>query len=378
MQLPSHINRFLEWLEDELITVLAVVIVVNGIVWVNAADTRDMFLGLAVTPSPETIFLYTPDGGESWEAGTEYTISYIAGSGIDSVKIELQRSTGGSWETIADPVAVTANEEEGYDWTVTSPATVSAKIRVSSTADAAVYGESTGVFTITAEGESVLPGGGGGGAPIPAVEQPTQPSVPEEGRLSADGWWAPESYRAKLLRRSYNVQLNPGVETTLSVIALNVGNAVWYNYGRFQTKLGVVGDRHSMLATAQWEKFDRVAILDKTTTGGNELRPGQLGRFNLTIKAPLQPGVYTETFALLTEHITWFPGTEVTVRVTSGQSRVVPRSSTLADQVTPSTDGTPTTSPAPQPRVITPKSESTGFLGWLSRVWSTVTNLFTK
>jgi len=78
---------------------------------------------------PHTLSLLSPDGGESWEAGTVQAISW-AGSPEDgpdpgTVSLEWSRD-GGPWE----PIASDQPNDGHYDWLLPKVATSSARVRV--------------------------------------------------------------------------------------------------------------------------------------------------------------------------------------------------------------------------------------------------------
>jgi FlgD Ig-like domain/FG-GAP-like repeat len=79
--------------------------------------------------SPSTspaLTLVQPTGGELWPVGSERTISWTRSPGWgDGVSIEVSRDGGANWELIAHDLI-----RESWVWTVTPPATNSARIRV--------------------------------------------------------------------------------------------------------------------------------------------------------------------------------------------------------------------------------------------------------
>lgn len=157
-------KTILEILEKELVTILAFLIVATGIFFVRAQD-KDITVYLTVYPVGGSVTVTSPNGEETWTVNTSETITWTTLGSIDDVKIELQRTTGGSWETL---IASTTNDGS-YSWPVTTPATSQALIKISKVGDDAVNDVSDAVFTIRSSGE-----GGGGGFFYP-IEQPTPP-----------------------------------------------------------------------------------------------------------------------------------------------------------------------------------------------------------
>jgi hypothetical protein len=154
--------RKFTWLKEELVTVLAILIVGTGVFWASA-DTGITNVGLTVIPSGGAITVTAPDGGESWTVGTSQNITWTTLGPITDVKIELQREVAGSWEEI---VASTTNDGT-YPWTATIPTTTTATVRISKVGDGTVNDTSDATFSIVAADS----GGGGGGAVIsyPAI-----------------------------------------------------------------------------------------------------------------------------------------------------------------------------------------------------------------
>ncbi|OGB74308.1 hypothetical protein A2V68_00930 [candidate division Kazan bacterium RBG_13_50_9] len=160
-------------LEEELLTVLAVCIVALGVLWARAESDASITAFIMVYPAEGMIEVTQPNGGETWDVGSNYNITWNSWGPVNNVKIELQRSVGGSWEEIVD-----SSEDDGsYPWVVTSPATTTAIVRVSKVGDDTVNDESSGIFTIRA----VTSGGGGGGGgtvyypPLPRGEEVLPP-----------------------------------------------------------------------------------------------------------------------------------------------------------------------------------------------------------
>jgi len=93
--------------------------------------------------APGSITVVSPNGGENWRSGQKRTIQWTSSGVTGPVRIDLARDGVNYTETIA---ASTTND--GVDrWTVTGPATSTARIRVC-TVNLAVCDGSNGVFRI--------------------------------------------------------------------------------------------------------------------------------------------------------------------------------------------------------------------------------------
>ena len=93
-------------------------------------------------PPPASVTVLSPNGGESWAAGSTQSITWSA-SNVAGVKIEYSSDNGANWSTLAASVAASP-----YAWTVPSAATTAAKIRISDAANAAVSDTSNAGFSI--------------------------------------------------------------------------------------------------------------------------------------------------------------------------------------------------------------------------------------
>jgi hypothetical protein len=91
-----------------------------------------------------SVTVIAPNGGETWTIGTSNAILWTTSWTGGNVKIEVSRSGGTSWAAI---VSSTPNDGV-YNWTVTYPATGTARIRVSNVGDPAVADMSNANFTI--------------------------------------------------------------------------------------------------------------------------------------------------------------------------------------------------------------------------------------
>ncbi|MFZ5433932.1 MAG: trypsin-like serine peptidase, partial [Calditrichota bacterium] len=108
--------------------------------------------------SVASITVTAPNGGETILVDDSYNITWTSQNISENVKIEINRSySGGTWETI---VASTANDGS-YAWTVTSPTTTAARVRISGVTQTTVTDISNANFTIAARSITVTAPNGG-------------------------------------------------------------------------------------------------------------------------------------------------------------------------------------------------------------------------
>jgi uncharacterized delta-60 repeat protein len=102
-----------------------------------------------ITPPP-TLTVTSPNGGESWMAGTSQEITWTSAGGVGNVNIDFSINSGSSWNLMA---MNTANDGT-YLWTVPEAISDTCLVRVQET-DGWPSDQSDAVFTIAEPAESV-------------------------------------------------------------------------------------------------------------------------------------------------------------------------------------------------------------------------------
>ena len=130
------------------------------------------------------------------------------------------------------------------------------------------------------------------------------------GELDID----PDHYQAQLINRSSDLKLNSEQQSIASVTFKNVGNASWFNKDKTNygfVKLGTANptDRVSSFICDNWLSSNRVIGTEFVIAPNEQLTLG------FSIIAPTTPGVYYESFKLVSEHLTWF-GPIITWKIT--------------------------------------------------------------
>lgn len=124
-------------------------------------------------------------------------------------------------------------------------------------------------------------------------------------------------YEATLVNKgSLIIDKGGQVTGSLWVEFLNSGSKAWYSNGidsrqTASVRLGTESprDRNSIIATPDWFLPNRPLAVPR------EVPPGETVFLNFPFSAPQTPGVYQETFRLVSEFVTWF-GPTVTWEVT--------------------------------------------------------------
>jgi hypothetical protein len=111
----------------------------------HMAVIKDFLIpGGASTPS---ITVMSPNGGESWVAGSFRSITWNA-TGVTNVALEYTLD-GSNWTTITSSTPASAGS---YGWTVPDFATTAARVRVSDASNPSLSDTSNAAFTITVQG----------------------------------------------------------------------------------------------------------------------------------------------------------------------------------------------------------------------------------
>jgi PKD repeat protein len=99
--------------------------------------------------APASITVLAPNGGETWNVGTDETIAFTHNLGSSAVfRIELSRNGGVTWAVLSGAVGSVDATSGALSWRVTGPGVTRARVRVSSAASASVNDRSDANFTI--------------------------------------------------------------------------------------------------------------------------------------------------------------------------------------------------------------------------------------
>ncbi|NUN07635.1 MAG: T9SS type A sorting domain-containing protein [Ignavibacteriaceae bacterium] len=131
---------------------------VSSQVRVRIADASNSFVAdtSAAVFSISSIQLTSPNGGETWQAGTIRNITWLNISSVTNVALDYSTNNGSSWNVIAASVNAAL---QTYAWTVPNTPSSSALVRVRDVNDANVNDVSNNVFTIQSL-QVVSPNGG--------------------------------------------------------------------------------------------------------------------------------------------------------------------------------------------------------------------------
>jgi len=114
----------------------------------NDGDENPYLLNLTGTGAavPATITVTSPNGGESWQAGTSHAITWTSTGTIANVKIEYSTNTGSSYATVIASIANSGS----YGWTVPISPSANCLVRISDASNAAIGDVSNAMFSIVA------------------------------------------------------------------------------------------------------------------------------------------------------------------------------------------------------------------------------------
>ena len=115
---------------------------------VNETTVKDTSnANFTIQTPPATLTVSSPNGGESWTAGTSQAITWSSANLTGSVKLEYSTDGGTSWTTLA---ATTTNDGTEV-WAVPNTPTTEARVRVSSVSTPSVADTSNANFTLLAQ-----------------------------------------------------------------------------------------------------------------------------------------------------------------------------------------------------------------------------------
>ena len=105
------------------------------------------------TNNAQTITLLSPNGGQTWNAGTIQQITWTSFN-MSNVKIEYQTSPAGQWIIIAASTSATTGS---FTWTIPDVSTTQVRVRVSDASDTSPLAMSANDFTIVSSGINTVP-----------------------------------------------------------------------------------------------------------------------------------------------------------------------------------------------------------------------------
>jgi photosystem II stability/assembly factor-like uncharacterized protein len=105
-----------------------------------------------VSQSLQSLTLTSPNGGESWNAGSVHAVTWNS-SAVGLVRIEYRANPGDAWHPVTDVEGYVGT----YDWTLPALATNTAEVRVSDAWDGSPIDGSNAVFAIVSPQISVTP-----------------------------------------------------------------------------------------------------------------------------------------------------------------------------------------------------------------------------
>jgi len=104
------------------------------------------------TIAPQVITATSPNGGETWQAGSSHNITWTSSCFSGNVKLEYSTDAGSSWITI---IASTSNSGT-YLWSIPNTPSTNSLVRVSDAADGTPNDISNAVFTISPPPQAML------------------------------------------------------------------------------------------------------------------------------------------------------------------------------------------------------------------------------
>jgi hypothetical protein len=101
---------------------------------------------VTITSESASITVTSPNGGETWVAGSSHPITWTTTGNVDNVKIKYTTNNGSSWTTVTSSTA----NDGSYSWTVPNTVSSQCKIKISEASTGIPSDISDAVFSITA------------------------------------------------------------------------------------------------------------------------------------------------------------------------------------------------------------------------------------
>lgn len=109
----------------------------------NPTDTSDSTFSIVSTSSP-TITVTSPNGGETFNAGSSQNITWTTTGTVGNVKIEYSTNNGSDWSTVTSSTA----NDGSYAWTVPNKPSTNCLVRISEASDGSPTDTSNNKFSI--------------------------------------------------------------------------------------------------------------------------------------------------------------------------------------------------------------------------------------
>ncbi len=141
------------------------------------------------------------------------------------------------------------------------------------------------------------------------------------------------AWQAEVVSQSVrDLKLDSGKGYTVDVTFRNTGTATWKKSSKNFVALNVTNPtgRNSAFRHAFWKKSYRPNVVSQET-----VKPGETTIVRFALQAPVEHGFYSEDFQLVSENLTWIPGSLVHVDITVGNPK--PHWQAELVSVTPST-----------------------------------------
>ena len=117
--------------------------------WSSNSTESDTSDGLVTLAAP-AITVTAPNTNVSWVIGSARSLTWTHNLGTaESIKIELSRDAGSTWSVLVASSPNTASTSGTFNWTVTGPATATARVRITWTTNGAVQDISDVNFRVT-------------------------------------------------------------------------------------------------------------------------------------------------------------------------------------------------------------------------------------
>lgn len=107
------------------------------------SDASNAIFSIVAVTTP-TLTVTSPNGGETWDAGTAHNITWTSTGTVGNVKIEYSTNNGSSWTSVINSTA----NDGSHSWTLPTINSTKCKVRISEASDGSPTDTSNAVFSI--------------------------------------------------------------------------------------------------------------------------------------------------------------------------------------------------------------------------------------
>ncbi|MCU0276638.1 MAG: S8 family serine peptidase, partial [Acidobacteria bacterium] len=199
----------------------------------------------------DSITVTSPNGGESWTAGTSHGITWTSTGTVGNVDILYTVNGGSNWTSIA----ADTNNDGSFAWTVANTPSANCYVQVLEHADGVPYDSSNAAFTIA--------------APAETVSAPTTPTGPASGVISTSYDYSTGGSTSNLGHSvQYKFDWDDGTDSGWLAVGTTTASHSWAAAGTYDVRAMARCADHTAIESL-WSTTLAVIISDPPTSQYN-------------------------------------------------------------------------------------------------------------